>query len=1317
MTVKKTLQASAIMLLLFSTLLAQDTAKRQPQLQVVGTAHLDTQWRWTIQNTINEYVPATFRDNSKLMDIYPNYVFSFEGAFRYMLLREYYPEEWAKLKKYVDSGQWRVAGSWVDAVDVNIPSFESLVRHNLYGNGFYKQQFGKTSRDIFLPDCFGFGYALPSIAAHCGLKSFSTQKLVWGSSVGIPFDIGLWQGVDGSKIIAGLNAGDYTARIHNDLSSDTAWVRKTTALGDSTGLYAGYMYFGTGDTGGSPESLSVAWLDKSLRGDGPIKVHSVGSDDIVNLVEQHDKAKLAQYDGELLMTRHGVGCYTSQAAMKRWNRKNELLADAAERASVIAHLTAGTAYPAADLRDTWTRFLWHQFHDDVTGTSIPEAYEFSWNDEILCQNRFAATLETAVATTAPLLDTKVKGEPFIVMNPLAVERSELVELQMRWIPSSRVRSKSLVLSPYRVFGPDGKQVPANEMTAPDGQLVLQFIAHVPPVSQSVYYVRTAEAEDLPLSDLSATPTGIENSCYRVTLNDNGDVSSVFDKKLFRELLSAPIQYQLLFDKPRQWPAWELHYEDIIKPPQATLGSPAQIEVIEKGPVRAAIRITRRTAVSTFVTTISLVSNSDRIEFKNEIDWYERETLLKVAFPLTCANDSVTYDLGLGAIKRGLNTKQKYEVPGHQWADMTAPTGEYGVSILNDCKYGWDHPEAGILRLTLIHTPGVFESWNWVGDEKSQDNGHHEFTFAITSHAGPVSDSDTPEQAARLNQPLLTFGTESHSGKLGSQFSLLNVDAKASGNNVFVNAVKMSEQGDELIVRVKETKGKAASLASLNFAFPILSAREVNGFEDSLGPVTFKDKSLQFSLTRYQPKAFAVRLKTKTTDDLPPIAWKSVELPFNLDAISLDNDRKDGDIDGKGNSVAGEMLPDTLVYRDIPFTFGPKTSGALNAVSCAGQSIVLPTGDYDELHILACATGGPANAKFTHGDSKYYQWVQDYVAPIAQWNNRLASGQLVEDPAGIAPAYINRQPIAWYGSHRHLADGSNEAYRFTYLFWIKLNLDDVNSGEKLILPNEPRIKIFSITAAKTPYSEIVPSQIIYDVANAAIARVSADSSSFVGQSTVSMTSPTPGARIHYTLDGSDPTESSPAYSGPVVIKATTTVKSRAILKSSDDHFVTAATYRQLVPHTPEQVTGLKPGLATAYFEGEWQKLPGFDSLKAKQSFVADSIALPSIAREEDFGLTFSGYFLAPTEGLYEFSLSSDDGSRLFIGDSLVVENDGLHGGGDVVGQIALKPGYHRLYVPMFQCKGGRELDAHVSGPGLPRERLRENRLFHVGKTTR
>ena len=195
-------------------------AGRRPRLYVVALSHLDTQWRWTIQETIEDFLPATLRDNFALFEKYPGYVFSFEGAFRYQLAREYYPAEYEKLKAYVRAGRWKVAGSWLDAVDTHVPSPESLIRQALYGNGFFRRELGVTSRDVFLPDCFGFGFALPSVAAHCGLTAFSTQKLTWGSSIRIPFDLGLWEGVDGSRLIAAINPGDYASELKGNLTLD-----------------------------------------------------------------------------------------------------------------------------------------------------------------------------------------------------------------------------------------------------------------------------------------------------------------------------------------------------------------------------------------------------------------------------------------------------------------------------------------------------------------------------------------------------------------------------------------------------------------------------------------------------------------------------------------------------------------------------------------------------------------------------------------------------------------------------------------------------------------------------------------------------------------------------------------------------------------------------------------------------------------------------------------------------------------------------------------------------------------------------------------
>ena len=331
--------------------------------------------------------------------------------------------------------------------------------------------------------------------------------------------------------------------------------------------------------------------------------------------------------------------------------------------------------------------------------------------------------------------------------------------------------------------------------------------------------------------VTATITTLENQRYLVKLNAEGDVTSISDKIEKRELLTAPIRLQLLYDKPKQWPAWEIQYEDIIKTPLAYVGGNAEIKVIENGPARAAVEVTRRTDKSTFRTVIRLAAGSDRVEFDNDIDWYERQTLLKVAFPLATANESVTYDIGLGTIDRGINVAKKYEVPGQQWADMTAPGGDYGVAILNDCKYGWDHPDSGTLRLSLIHTPGVYESWQWVGDQGSQDNGHHHFTFAVQGHRGDWRNGSVIWQAARLNQPLLAFQVPAHKGELGKRYSLLSVtsggrEGKSSAPDatppVMVNAVKMAEgANDEVVVRLRELTGKSQQNVQLRFDRPII----------------------------------------------------------------------------------------------------------------------------------------------------------------------------------------------------------------------------------------------------------------------------------------------------------------------------------------------------------------------------------------------------------------------------------------------------------------------------------------------------------------
>ncbi|MHB8080398.1 MAG: alpha-mannosidase, partial [Candidatus Krumholzibacteriia bacterium] len=1036
--------AAVILVLCGAGARADEGAPPPRELDVVATSHLDTQWRWTIRQTIDEYLPNTLRDNFALFERYPGYEFSFEGAFRYMLAREYYPQEYERLKGYIRDGRWNVAGSWVDAVDVNIPAPESLIRHALLGNGFHRREFGKTSRDVLLPDCFGFGFALPTIAAHCGLLGFSTQKLTWGSAYGVPFDVGLWEGVDGSTLVAALKPGDYVSRLTTDLSADTTVVAAIDRQGAASGLYRTMKYFGTGDVGGAPAESSVAWLERSLHGTGPVTVRSVASDRLardVTALPEAARAKLPRYRGELLMTSHGAGCYTSEAAMKRWNRLNERLLDAAERAAVTADWLGASPWPRAALDEAWVRFLWHQFHDDLTGTSIPEAYTFSWNDEAITQNRAAGLLGEAAGAVARALDTRGRGEAVVVYNPLTLARQDVVEAELVY-PGE-------VPAQVRVHGPDGRETPSQLLARTERSLRVAFLAAVPPTGFAVYDVRPAQAACRLATGLAVGAAGsLENARYRVRLDAAGDVASVFDKRLGRELLSAPLQLQILDDEPAKWPAWEIDQADLMAAPRATVGGPARVRVAEDGPARVALEITRQAEGSTFVQRLSLAAGGagDLLTIAAAIDWRTPGGLLKAAFPVASANAEATYDLGVGVIRRGVNTERLYEVPAQQWADLSGPDGGFGVTVVNDCKYGWDHPDAGTLRLTLLHTPRVNANWTWVGDQGSQDLGHHQVTWGLAGHAGDWRAGAAPEVADRLNQPLRAFQSPRHRGRLGREFSLLRLEAASAAARaagavppVAVRAVKLAEDSDEIVVRLQELSGEPVDGVRVVFARPVTAAREVNGAEEPLdGAVTLRDGALVCALRPFQPRAFAVRLAAAPVRLDAPVA-RPLDLPWNLDGISDDTDRTDGDFDGEGHTIAGELLPETFTVAAVPYRTGPRGAGRPNVVACRGQQLALPAGKWDRLLLLAAAVGGDREAVLLVDGAPCPLRIQDHAEPVGQWDNRLVAGELRADPAQIAPGYVKTAPVAWVGTHRHDARGRNEAYAFTQVCRYRVDL--------------------------------------------------------------------------------------------------------------------------------------------------------------------------------------------------------------------------------------------------------------------------------------
>ena len=574
-------------------------------LYVVATVHLDTQWRWTIQDTIGTFIPATLEQNFEHVENHSFFVVSFEGAFRYMLMKEYYPEAYEHLKSLVDMGRWRVAGSMLDAPDVNVVSPESLLRHILYGNGFFAREFGRRSSDLFLPDCFGFGFALPSIAAHCGLRGFSAQKFGnWMAPATIPFDIGRWEGPDGSVIVAAIRPEGYGEGLDEDLSEAARWIERLDATGRQCGARVGLMYVGVGDRGGGLDATSIDWLRRSVEGRGPVQVRVDGSDQLFLDLRQEQIDRLPRHRGELLLPTHGTGCLTSQAELKRWNRRNEALAEAAEKAAVIADWLGALPYPAEELRDAWLRFLWHQMHDDLTGTSIPAAYRFSWNDQLLARNRFGSVLTQSVGAIAGGLDTRTEGLPLIVFNPLSVERQDVVEARIPWnaLPPTSLLAK----------GTDGEELAVQILGGSENELDVAFLARVAPLSVQVFEILEGEAPASSVPDVRVTESSLENEFYRVEIDANGDLAGLFDKSLDRQLLAAPAGLELLRDRSARWPAWEVLFDDLSHPAFRRVSAPTSRSIVESGPVRWSLEVRRQAAGSTF-------SNESRLRY---LDWVE-----------------------------------------------------------------------------------------------------------------------------------------------------------------------------------------------------------------------------------------------------------------------------------------------------------------------------------------------------------------------------------------------------------------------------------------------------------------------------------------------------------------------------------------------------------------------------------------------------------------------------------------------------------------------------------------------------------------------
>lgn len=1010
------------------------------KIYTVATAHLDTVWSWDFEKTVSKYIYNTLVDNFKLLKKYKTYKFNFEGSYRYELMQEYYPELFEQMKEYVKEGRWNVCGSAFENGDTNIPSPEALFRNILIGNSYFDKTFGKRSKDIFLPDCFGFGWALPSIAHHANLLGFTTQKLAWGSAYGVPFDLGKWYGVDGNFIYANTNPHDYYFTLTK--LRDWDFVRNKLKVNEKYDLDWTYIFHGIGDRGGAPKEKSVAFVEQEVAGNpnSNMEVYVAEADEIFHDMENkltpEQKEKLPQWKTELVMQNHGVGGYTSRAVGKRWNRRCEELGTIAEINSVAAEYLGAADYNRTVLNRAWKRAIAHQFHDDMPGTSVQRVYRRSWNDLALSANQFTSELENAACGVASLMKTDFcEGTPVMVSNPVEADTKAAVTIYLDGIKTQYVR----------VFDDAGKEVKSQVNAEQNGVKEILFIAEVGSLGYRVYDVRPSDIPCRLESDLKiSTENILENEKYVVTLNKMGNITSILDKTLGeKELLKEPVILGLFkYTGSKDWPAWEMNFKEANKEADR-IPRLVSISVEETGPARAAFKVVQQDKNrSRFTYYIALTSGGKCVEVYSEIEWQNLCTLAKHRFSFTCSNKQATFDLGLGAIKRGNMSEKLFEVPAQKWADLTDESGEYGVSVISECKYGWDKFSDDTLRLTVLHTPR--KNYRIDSMQSMMDIGLNRYSFAIFSHAG--SDlSDTQLEARKFVQPLTAYACAKHSGALGSAYSFGSV----SSNQVILRAVKKAEDSEEIVVRLNEGTGSSLDKFTLSLGEGIESAREIYASEEPLGSAVVEDGKLVTSFTPYQIRSFALTLKKSRVQAEKPISVPA-QLAYDKNIITA-NGEQTGDFE---KNIPRELIPEQITANGIRFEI---SKAEKNACIMKGQTVKL-TGSADKLCLLCASFGGDKKVRFDVDGATVTKTVLSATEPFAGWD--------LPDLGDIA--FVKHGKLGFEATHSHTL-GRDNIVKGLCFYIVEL---DVKGKDSVILPVDQDVVVIAATEVKGKHGQIV-----------------------------------------------------------------------------------------------------------------------------------------------------------------------------------------------------------------------------------------------------
>ena len=793
-------------------------------LTLTGQSHIDTAWLWPLRETRRKCA-RTFSTVLNYMERYPEFVYMASQPVQYEWIEQHYPELFARIKARVKEGRWEpFGGMWVEC-DCNVPSGESLVRQLVYGNRWFREHFGVQSRTAWLPDAFGYSWALPQILKKAQVDTFVTTKISWSRYTDFPYSAFEWEGADGTRVLGLMPPGNYNGNIiPQDLLDHWKKFKQKERIGEAPFPY------GWGDGGGGPtlEMLEYGRRLGNIVG-MPKCSHGRMQDCIDRIIEQAQYADLPVYNNELYLEYHR-GCQTTQARTKRNNRKCEFLLRQAELIGSMS-LAHGGPYNAEKLHDAWKIVLTNQFHDILPGSSVHEVYVQTEIDYAEAKKLAAEARAEALAHLGSKIDTSGEGEAIMVFNTLSWVRDDVAHVSL-----------PLPKGGFHVRDQAGKTVPHQAVGPSD----LLFEVHdLPPLGYAVYRLVEGKAE-VKNTGLRVSPRRLENNFLRVKLDKQGALTSVYDKTEEREIIPAGEQanvLQLFEDLPHGDDAWDIdpNFEDVMWEP-----GPAQAAVAEQGPLRASVRFVRKTERSVITQEVTMHANAPRVDFVTHVDWREKRVLLKAAFPVDVRSSRASYEIQFAAIERAThhNTdfdRARFEVPAHKWADLSE--GDYGVCLLNDCKYGYDI-KGNVTRMSLLRSP--------VDPDPTADECEHQFTYSLYPHAWTWRNG-TVQQAYQLNERVLALAAPGRKGPLSPTGCFAAVDA----DNVVIDTVKKCEDSKALIVRLYEAYGQRGEVAVTFWRKP-RSVFECDLMEENNTPLNIDANTVRLYVKPFEIRSLKVK---------------------------------------------------------------------------------------------------------------------------------------------------------------------------------------------------------------------------------------------------------------------------------------------------------------------------------------------------------------------------------------------------------------------------------------------------------------------------